>query len=125
MIPGVGTAVNVLAVLVGALLGRLLGNRLPVRTRELVTDGLGLVTLLIAATSAVAVLDPDLSDEVGDSAPMLIVLGAVLIGGIIGSLLRLEERRRGVRRLAAAPARRRDQLGGAAPVHRGLRRSPR
>lgn len=92
MIPGVGTAVNVVAVLVGATLGRLLGNRLPARTRELVTDGLGLVTLLIAATSAVAVLDPELSDEVGDSAPMLIVLGAVLIGGIAGSLLRLEQR---------------------------------
>ncbi len=92
MIPGIGTAVNVLAVLVGAVLGKLLGNRLPTRTRELVTDGLGLVTLLIAATSAVAVLDPDLSDAVGDSAPMLIVLGAVLIGGIVGSLLRLEAR---------------------------------
>lgn len=92
MIPGVGTAVNVVAVLVGALLGRLLGNRLPTRTRDLVTDGLGLVTLLIAATSAVAVLDPDLSAEVGDSAPMLIVLGAVLLGGVVGSLLRLELR---------------------------------
>ena len=92
MFPGVGTAVNVLTVLLGAVLGRLLGNRLPSRTRDLVTDGLGLVTLLIAATSAVAVLDPELSDEVGDSAPMLIVLGAVLIGGITGSLLRLEER---------------------------------
>jgi uncharacterized membrane protein YqgA involved in biofilm formation len=92
VIPGIGTAVNVLAVLVGAVLGKLLGNRLPTRTRELVTDGLGLVTLLIAATSAVAVLDPDLSDAVGDSAPMLIVLGAVLIGGIVGSLLRLEAR---------------------------------
>jgi len=92
VVPGVGTAVNVAAVLVGALLGRLVGNRLPGRTRDLVTDGLGLVTLLIAATSAVAVLDPDLADEVGDSAPMLIVLGAVLLGGISGSLLRLEER---------------------------------
>ncbi len=92
MIPGIGTAVNVLAVLVGATIGKLLGNRLPTRTRELVTDALGLVTLLIAATSAMAVLDPDLSGEVGDSAPMLIVLGAVLIGGIVGSLLRLEAR---------------------------------
>ncbi len=92
MIPGVGTAVNVAAVLVGAALGRLVGNRLPARTRELVTDGLGLVTLLIAATSAMAVLEPQLTDEVGDNAPMLIVLGAVLIGGIAGSLLRLEMR---------------------------------
>ncbi|MCD4526392.1 DUF554 domain-containing protein [Nocardioides sp. cx-173] len=92
MIPGIGTAVNVVTVLVGTVLGRLLGNRLPVRTRDLVTDALGLVTLLIAATSAVAVLDPALSVRVGDSAPMLIVLGSLVLGGIVGSLLRLEQR---------------------------------
>ncbi len=88
--PGIGTIVNVAAVLVGALLGILLGNRLPMRTREVVTDALGLVTLLIAATNAVAVLDPALAAAVGDSAPMLIVLGALLIGGIVGSLLGIE-----------------------------------
>lgn len=92
VIAGTGTAVNVATVLVGALLGVLLGNRLPVRTRDVVTDGLGLVTLLIAGTSAVAVLDDDLAAEVGRSAPMLIVLGSVLVGGILGSLLRLEDR---------------------------------
>src|SRR4051794_24588021 len=92
VIPGIGTAVNVAAVLVGCTIGVLLGNRLPVRTRDLVTDALGLVTLLIAGTSAMAVLDDDLADFVGDSAPMLIVLGALLIGGIVGSLLRLEAR---------------------------------
>ncbi|WP_435741488.1 DUF554 domain-containing protein [Nocardioides sp. SYSU DS0663] len=92
MVPGVGTLVNVLAVLAGGLLGLLLGNRLPVRTREVVTDGLGLVTLLIAGTSAVAVLDVDLAAAVGSSAPMLIVLGALLLGGITGSLLALEHR---------------------------------
>ncbi len=96
MIPGTGTAVNVVTVLVGAVLGKLLGNRLPVRTRDLVTDGLGLVTLLIAATSAMAVLDGDLAATVGSSAPMLIVLGSVLVGGIIGSLLRLESRVEGL-----------------------------
>jgi uncharacterized membrane protein YqgA involved in biofilm formation len=90
--PGIGTAVNVATVLLGALLGRLLGNRLPVRTRDLVTDALGLVTLLIAGTSAVAVLDSDLAARVGESAPMLIVLGSLVLGGIIGSLLRLEVR---------------------------------
>lgn len=92
MIPGIGTVVNVGTVLVGSALGVLLGNRLPVRTRDLVTDALGLVTLLIAGTSAMAVLDDQLSDAVGDSAPMLIVLGSLLIGGIVGSLLRLEAR---------------------------------
>jgi uncharacterized membrane protein YqgA involved in biofilm formation len=92
VIPGIGTIVNVATVLVGATIGVLLGNRLPVRTRDLVTDALGLVTLLIAGTSAMAVLDDDLADRVGDSAPMLIVLGALLAGGIAGSLLRLEQR---------------------------------
>jgi len=92
LLPGLASLVNVTTVLLGATLGVLLGNRLPVRTRDLVTDALGLVTLLIAATSAMAVLSPDLSDEVGDSAPMLIVLGSLLLGGIGGSLLRLERR---------------------------------
>lgn len=95
MIPGIGTVVNVAAVLVGTTVGVLAGHRLPERVRTLVTDALGLVTLLIAATSAMAVLDPDLSAYVGSSAPMLIVLGALLIGGIIGSLLRLEQRLEG------------------------------
>jgi uncharacterized membrane protein YqgA involved in biofilm formation len=96
VIVGSGTLVNVATVLLGCGVGVLLGNRLPVRTRDLVTDGLGLVTLLIAATSATAVLSPDLAAEVGSSAPMLIVLGAVLVGGISGSLLGLEQ---GVERL--------------------------
>jgi len=92
VIAGTGTVVNVATVLLGTTLGVLLGNRLPVRTRDVVTDALGLVTLLIAGTSAVAVLDPVLSREVGTSAPMLIVLGSLLVGGITGSLLRLESR---------------------------------
>ena len=92
MIPGIGTAVNVLTVLLGAGLGVLLGNRLPVRTRDVVTDALGLVTLLIAALSAFAVTDAALSSYVGSSAPMLIVLGSLVLGGIVGSLLRLEAR---------------------------------
>jgi uncharacterized membrane protein YqgA involved in biofilm formation len=96
LLPGLASLVNVSTVLIGTTVGALLGNRLPVRTRDLVTDALGLVTLLIAATSAMAVLSPDLSDAVGSSAPMLIVLGSLLIGGIAGSLLRLEQRVEGI-----------------------------
>ena len=121
MFPGIGTVVNVAAVLLGATLGVLLGNRLPQRTRELVTDALGLVTLLIAATSAMAVLDPDLSDFVGSSAPMLIVLGALLVGGIVGSLLRLEARVEGFGGWLQRPAAGRRLRRGPAPVHRGVR----
>jgi uncharacterized protein len=93
---GAGTALNVVTVLVGSGAGVLLGQRLPERTRSVVTDGLGLVTLLVAATSAVAVVDPALSRKVGSSAPVLIVLGAILLGGIVGSLLRIEDRLEGV-----------------------------
>jgi uncharacterized protein len=104
---GAGTALNVATVLVGSGIGALLGHRLKQRTRDVVTDGLGLVTLLVAATSAAAVVDGELVAAVGDSAPVLIVLGAVLVGGIVGSLLRIEERLEGVgdairRRLPAA-----------------------
>ena len=92
MFPGFGTVVNVGTVIVGAGLGLLLGHRLPVRTRETVTDALGLVTLLIGALSARAVLSADLAAAVGTSAPVLIVLGALLIGGIAGSLIDIEAR---------------------------------
>src|SRR5690606_24529492 len=60
-----------------------------------VTDGLGLVTLLIAALSAASITDAALTAAVGDSAPMLIVLGSLLLGGIVGSMLRIEDRLEG------------------------------
>jgi uncharacterized membrane protein YqgA involved in biofilm formation len=96
LFPGAGTALNVGTVLAGSAIGVLLGHRLPQRTRDVVTDGLGLVTLLVAATSAAAVRDPSFSSAVGSGATVLIVLGAVVIGGIIGSLLRIEARLEGM-----------------------------
>lgn len=92
MFRGFGTVVNVASVLLGSGVGVVIGHRLPTRTRDVVTDALGLVTLLVAALSALAVTDVVLSDAVGESAPLLIVLGALLIGGITGSLLRIEAR---------------------------------
>jgi uncharacterized membrane protein YqgA involved in biofilm formation len=85
--PGVGTLVNIGTVLVGTVLGVLVGHRLTQRTRDVVTDGLGLVTLLIAAVSAAEITDASWSSAVGTSAPMLIVLGSLLVGGIAGSVL--------------------------------------
>ena len=90
--PGLGTVVNVVAVLVGAVLGMIAGHRLPTRVRDVVTDCLGLVTLLVAALSAAEVTSPSLTAAVGDGVPVLVVLGSLLVGGIAGSLLRVEER---------------------------------
>lgn len=89
---GLGTLLNMAAIVVGAGLGVLIGHRLPARTRDLITQALGLITLIVAALNVVDLLDADWVADVGSSAPLLIVLGSVVIGGIIGSLLRLEER---------------------------------
>jgi uncharacterized protein len=96
MFPGFGTVVNVITVLVGSAVGLLLGHRLPQRTRETVTDGLGLVTLLIGGLAAVEVTSPVLAEAVGSGAPVLIVLGALLLGGIAGSLIDIEARLEGI-----------------------------
>ena len=96
MFPGAGTVLNVATILVGAAIGVALGHRLPQRTRDVVTDGLGLVTLLIAALNAASVLDPTFRAAVGSGGPVLVVLGAILIGGLTGSLLRLESRLEGL-----------------------------
>jgi uncharacterized protein len=96
MFPGVGTVVNVVTVLAGASLGVALGHRIPDRVRDLVVDALGLATLLIGGVSAWAVTDTALSSYVGSGAPMLIVLGALVLGGIVGALLRVQERIEGV-----------------------------
>ena len=90
--PGLGTLINVVAVVIGALVGMAIGHRLPERTRAVVTDCLGLVTLLVAGLSCVSVTDASLAAAVGPGVPVLIVLGSLTIGSIVGSLLRIEER---------------------------------
>nr|WP_196791563.1 DUF554 domain-containing protein [Motilibacter deserti] len=103
---------NIATILVGTAIGARLGERLPARTRDVVTDGLGLTTLLLGGLNVVAVNDAALSEEVGDAAPVLIVLGSLLLGGIVGSLIGVEERleamgghiRRALTRRSAAEA---------------------
>ncbi len=90
--PGFGTLLNVMTIVVGSLLGMSIGHRIPVPTRAVVTDCLGLVSLLVAALSAAAVLDPALGAAVGTGGPVLIVLGALIIGSVAGSVLRIEDR---------------------------------
>lgn len=93
---GLGTAINVAAVVVGALLGMAVGHRLPERVRAVVTDALGLVTLLVAGLSAWSVTDAALEGAVGTGVPVLVVLGSLLVGGVTGSLLRIEHRLEGL-----------------------------
>jgi uncharacterized protein len=94
--PGLGTMLNVATVVVGSLLGLAVGHRIPERTRAVVTDCLGLVTVLVAGLSAVSVTDRSFVDAVGPGVPVLVVLGSMLIGSIVGSLLRIEDRLAGL-----------------------------
>ena len=77
---GLGTIINVVTVLVGGALGLLLGARLPERIRETIMHGLGLLTLVIGIQLTF------------DTENILIVLGSLLLGGIAGELLRIEDR---------------------------------
>ena len=92
---GLGTAINVVAILVGATVGVLIGHRLKQRTSDVVTDSLGLVTLVLGALNVVALLDGAFVDAVGGGGTLLVVLASLLVGGITGSLLRLEQRLEG------------------------------
>jgi uncharacterized membrane protein YqgA involved in biofilm formation len=83
---GTGTIINIVAVLVGGTLGTVLGARLPQRIRETVMHGLGLVVLAIGVHLSLKTVE------------ILIVLGSVLLGGILGELLRIEDRLDGIGR---------------------------
>jgi len=91
MFIGLGTVANVVTVAVGAVIGRMLGHRIPERTRELITDVLGLTTLVLGGLSAAALTSGAFAGEVGQGAPTLIVLGSLLLGAIAGSGLRIED----------------------------------
>ena len=93
---GLGTIINIVAILLGSAIGVLVGHRLPERTRRTVTDALGLVTLVIGALNIASLRDQDYIDAVGGGGTLLIVLGALVLGGILGSLLRLEDRLEGI-----------------------------
>jgi hypothetical protein len=69
-------------VLAGTLIGVLIGRRLPSGIQERVLAGLGLVTLVLGVDNAL---------QWRDTSP-IIVIGAVLLGGLVGEALGIERR---------------------------------
>ena len=92
MFPGIGTAINIVAIVGGATLGVLVGTRMKEQTRTLLTDVLGLVIILGAASAVLPLWSSRYVESVPQGWTLLIVLGSLLIGGLIGSLLKLETR---------------------------------
>jgi hypothetical protein len=76
----IGTVVNVAAIAVGTVIGFVLKQRLPERINSIAMQGLGLVTALIGLKMMLTTQNA------------LIVLVSMVIGGILGELLRIEAR---------------------------------
>jgi len=75
-----GTLANVVAIVIGTLIGFMLKQRLPERFNSIAMQGLGLVTALIGLKMMIATQNA------------LIVLVSIVIGGVLGELLRIEDR---------------------------------
>lgn len=74
-----GTIINIITVLIGGTLGLLFGSRLPDRLKGTVVAGLGLFTFAIGIQMFLNTENP------------LIVLGALLIGALLGEWWRIED----------------------------------
>jgi len=75
-----GTVINVITVIAGGTLGTLLGERMPPRIRQIVMQGVGLVTLAVGMSMAITTEN------------FLLVLLSIVLGGILGEWWGLEER---------------------------------
>jgi len=98
-----GTLINVGTVLAGTAVGTLFGARLPAGLQQRVLAGLALVTLVLGVDNALAW-------DTGHPRTVLCVLGAVLLGGLIGEAIGIEDA------LARAGDRIQARTGGRAGV---------
>jgi uncharacterized membrane protein YqgA involved in biofilm formation len=92
MFVGLGTLINVIAVVVGSAIGIGAGSRLTKKSLSLITDILGLITLLGAASALLPLWSSSFIDSLPKGSTLLVILGAMLLGGLIGSALSLETR---------------------------------
>jgi uncharacterized membrane protein YqgA involved in biofilm formation len=82
-----GTLLNVATVLVGTFLGLLAGARMSARMQESLTTGLGFFTTVLGVSMAMRIFT-DSAARPGDD---LAVLGALLLGVVVGEALRLHD----------------------------------
>ena len=92
MFVGLGTLINIIAILIGSTIGIGAGSRLTKKSLSLITDILGLITLLGAASALIPLWSSTFIDSLPKGSSLLVVLGAMLLGGLIGSAFSLETR---------------------------------
>ena len=92
MFVGIGTVINVATIVFGSSLGALGGARFPEKLRILVTDILGCITLINAADNLRSVWAHSFVSAVPKGWTTLGTLAALIIGGVVGYLLKIEVR---------------------------------
>jgi len=92
MFAGIGTLINIITIITGASHGVLVGNRMSSKTRTLLTDVLGMVTLLGAGSALIPLWSDRYVSSLPEGWSLLVVLGSLLIGGLVGSFFKLEDR---------------------------------
>ncbi len=92
MFAGLGTLINVFAIVMGTILGMAIGRRFSEQVRELVTQAMGMITLIAAADALSRFWRSDFQESFSDGVPILIILFSLAAGALLGSALRIEER---------------------------------
>ena len=87
-----GTIINVFSILIGAGIGVALGHRLPANISRTLTDALGLVVLVIGVLNLIALTDISFVAAVSSAGTLLVVLASLVLGSVLGSMLRIEQR---------------------------------
>lgn len=90
--PGFGTIINIVAIILGSIIGILLGKKFKEDTKNLITDVLGFITLISGAAAIYSIWNVDFVKAVPTGWTLLTVLGALLLGAIVGSVLNIEAR---------------------------------
>jgi uncharacterized membrane protein YqgA involved in biofilm formation len=91
MFPGFGTTLNVVAIIIGSVVGILIGKKLTEKFRRLITDVLGCVTAISAADALSSYWDISLTQALPQGGAILVIVFSLLIGAAIGSWLKIEE----------------------------------
>ena len=92
MFVGLGTVFNLSTIIVGAAIGIALGGRLPKRSQRMITDVLGLITILGATSALIPLWSRDFKESLPDGSPLLLILASMLLGGLLGTALKIEKR---------------------------------
>jgi uncharacterized membrane protein YqgA involved in biofilm formation len=92
MFVGLGTLINLLTIVAGSAIGIALGGRLPKKSQKMITDVLGLITLLGATSALMPLWSSEFNSALPEGSPLLLILASMLLGGLIGTILKIGKR---------------------------------